>query len=249
MHDRLRSENDRLSTSELDLAALSRQTPGRRRLEVLDDGGATQSWFRLPKKFFGMGASRSPTAHLRAPLRSLPVSGGEGVMGTLTPAAVTPTRVAAQYQEVLPVVHPIVRRQHCRDRTLHGVQTPGAGPHMARCRPRTRWGLAAVQLGLQDVRPHGGPQQAAQAVAWHRSPGGACASASSIALTTSTVSNSLLRFARHCLPIRRYAGAVFEGIRGSPVVAPNSVPSWTVDAPREVVVHLCDAHRRRSLAC
>ena len=134
---------------------------------------------------------------------------------------VTPTRVAAQYQEELPVVHPIVRRFAvgigcC---TVCGRRVQGRHP----LQTSDALGAAAVQLG---------PQAVALMVVLNKQLGLSHGKVTQLlrqrfglAVTTSTVPRALHRAARQAQPT--YA-ALCATIRGSPVVAPDET-SWKVD--------------------
>ena len=134
---------------------------------------------------------------------------------------VTPTRVAAQYQEELPVVHPIVRRFAvgigcC---TVCGRRVQGRHP----LQTSDALGAAAVQLG---------PQAVALMVVLNKQLGLSHGKVTQLlrqrvglAVTTSTVTRALHRAARQAQPT--YA-ALCATIRGSPVVAPDET-SWKVD--------------------
>ena len=133
----------------------------------------------------------------------------------------TPTRVAAQYQEELPVVHPIVRRfavgiGRC---TVCGRRVQGRHP----LQTSDALGAAAVQLGPQAValmvvlNKQLGLSHGKVARLLHQRFG--------LAVTTSTVTRALHRAARQAQPT--YA-ALCATIRGSPVVAPDET-SWKVD--------------------
>ena len=133
----------------------------------------------------------------------------------------TPTRVAAQYQEELPVVHPIVRRFAvgigcC---TVCGRRVQGRHP----LQTSDALGAAAVQLG---------PQAVALMVVLNKQLGLSHGKVTQLlrqrvglAVTTSTVTRALHRAARQAQPT--YA-ALCATIRGSPVVAPDET-SWKVD--------------------
>ncbi len=109
---------------------------------------------------------------------------------------VTPTRVAAQYQEELPVVHPIVRRfevgvGRC---TVCGRRVQGRHP----LQTSNGLGAAAVQLGPQAVafmvvlNKQLGLSHGKVARLLHQRFG--------LAVTTSTVTRALHRAARQAQP-------------------------------------------------
>ena len=212
--DRLRRENDRLK-HELDLA----RRAGKRQAAPFSKGPPTAAPRRRGRR---RGARHGRHGHRPPPARV------DEVIPVPVPTAcphctgpVTPTRVAAQYQEELPVVHPIVRRFAvgigcC---TVCGRRVQGRHP----LQTSDALGAAAVQLG---------PQAVALMVVLNKQLGLSHGKVTQLlrqrvglAVTTSTVTRALHRAARQAQPT--YA-ALCATIRGSPVVAPDET-SWKVD--------------------
>ena len=212
--DRLRRENDRLKR-ELDLA----RRAGKRQAAPFSKGPPTAAPRRRGRR---RGARHGRHGHRPPPARV------DEVIPVPVPTAcphctgpVTPTRVAAQYQEELPVVHPIVRRFAvgigcC---TVCGRRVQGRHP----LQTSDALGAAAVQLG---------PQAVALMVVLNKQLGLSHGKVTQLlrqrfglAVTTSTVTRALHRAARQAQPT--YA-ALCATIRGSPVVAPDET-SWKVD--------------------
>ena len=212
--DRLRRENDRLK-HELDLA----RRAGKRQAAPFSKGPPTAAPRRRGRR---RGARHGRHGHRPPPARV------DEVIPVPVPTAcphctgpVTPTRVAAQYQEELPVVHPIVRRFAvgigcC---TVCGRRVQGRHP----LQTSDALGAAAVQLG---------PQAVALMVVLNKQLGLSHGKVArllrqrfGLAVTTSTVTRALHRAARQAQPT--YA-ALCATIRGSPVVAPDET-SWKVD--------------------
>ena len=135
--------------------------------------------------------------------------------------AVAAQRVAAQYQEELPVVEPVVRRfdvgiGQCR---VCGRRVQGRHP----LQTSDALGAAAVQLGPQVValivllNKHFGLS--------HGKVARLLRERFKLTVTTSTVTRALHRAARQAQPT--YA-ALCDTVRGSPVVAPDET-SWKVN--------------------
>ena len=212
--DRLQRENERLK-HELDLA----RRAAKRQAAPFSKGAPSPS----PRR-----AGRRPGRHHgRHRHRPRPPCVDE-VIAVPLPAAcphcagpVHATRVAAQYQEELPVVRPIVRRFDvpigrcgCCGRRVQGrhrLQTSDA------------LGAAAVQLG---------PQAVALIVILNNQLGLSHGKVATllrerfgVTVTPSTVTRALHRAARQAQPTYR---ALRAAIRGSPVVAPDET-GWKVN--------------------
>ena len=138
---------------------------------------------------------------------------------------VAPTRVAAQYQEDLPVVTPLVRRFEVGigRSTACGRRVQGRHPWQT----SDALGAAAVQLG---------PRVLALIVVLNKQLGLSHGKVArllrerfGLAVTASTVTRALHRAARQAQPT--YA-AFCETIRGSPVVVPDET-SWKVNGHLE----------------
>lgn len=211
--DRLRRENERLK-KELDLA----RRAVKRQAAPFSKGAPTPT----PRRA-GRRAGRRHGRHAHRPVPAAIHETYTVPVPTVCPdcgGRITRTRVAAQYQEDLPIVQPIVRRFDVHvgrcvrcDRRVQGrhpLQTSDA------------LGAAAVHLGPQAValisilNKHLGLSHAKIATLLHERFG--------LTVTPSAVTQALHRAARQAQPT--YA-ALRATIRGSPVVAPDET-SWKV---------------------
>lgn len=216
--DRLRRENERLK-HELDLA----RRAGTRQAAPFSKGAPMPRPRRTGRRAgarHGCHRHRPPPPHVDDVI-AVPVS------PTCPQCAgvVAPTRVAAQYQEDLPVVTPVVRRfdigiGRC---TACGRRVQGRHPWQT----SEALGAAAVQLG---------PRVLALIVVLNKQLGLSHGKVArllrewfGLAVTPSTVTRALHRAARQAQPT--YA-ALCETIRGSPVVVPDET-SWKVNGRLE----------------
>ena len=212
--DRLRRENDRLK-HELDLA----RRAAKRQAAPFSKGAPTPA----PRRA-GRRAGRQHGCHRHRP----PPPQVDEVIAVPLPAAcphcagrVHATRVAAQYQEELPVLRPIVRRF---DVTIGQCGRCGRrvqGRH--RLQTSDALGAAAVQLG---------PQAVALLVILNKQLGLSHAKVATLLrerfglpVTPSAVTRALHRAARQAQPTYH---ALCATIRGSPVVAPDET-GWKVN--------------------
>ena len=215
--DRLRRENDRLQ-HELDLA----RRVSKRQAAPFSKGPPTPTPRRSGRRagrHYGCHRHRPPPARVDAVIAAPVPSTCPSCAGV-----VAPTRVAAQYQEDLPVVAPVVRRYdvgigYC---TVCGRRVQGRH----RQQTSNALGAAAVQLG---------PQALALIVVLNKQLGLSHGKVArllrerfGLAVTASTVTRALHRAARQAQPTYR---ALCQSIRGSPVVAPDET-SWKVNGHR-----------------
>ena len=216
--DRLRRENERLK-HELDLA----RRAGKRQAAPFSKGAPVPTPRRSGRRAgarHGCHRHRPPPARVDeviavpVPTRCPHCAGGGA-----------PTRVAAQYQEDLPVVTPLVRRfevgiGRC---AACGRRVQGRHPWQT----SNALGAAAVQLG---------PRVLALIVVLNKQLGLSHGKVArllrerfGLGVTASTVTRALHRAARQAQPT--YA-ALCETIRGSPVVVPDET-SWKVNGHLE----------------
>ena len=212
--DRLRRENERLQR-ELDLA----RRAGKRQAAPFSKGPPTPQPRRAGRR---RGQHHGRHGHRSVPPR-VDVVTAVPVPPTCPhcAGAVAAQRVAAQYQEELPVVEPVVRRfdvgiGQCR---VCGRRVQGRHP----LQTSDALGAAAVQLGPQVValivllNKHFGLS--------HGKVARLLRERFKLTVTTSTVTRALHRAARQAQPT--YA-ALCDTVRGSPVVAPDET-SWKVN--------------------
>ena len=212
--DRLRRENERLQ-QELDLARRAAKRPA-----APFSKGPPSRHPRRPGRRAGRDDGRHGQRARPAPIDDvIPV--GLPAACPHCAGAVEMTRVAAQYQEELPDVRPLVRRfdvaiGRC---TACGRRLQGRHP----LQTSNALGAAGVQLGPQAVALM--VQLNKQLGLSHGKIATLLRDRFGVTVTSSTVTRALHRAARQARPT--YV-ALCETIRGSPVVAPDET-SWRVN--------------------
>ena len=212
--DRLRRENERLQQA-LDLARRAAKRPA-----APFSKGPPSRHPRRPGRRAGRDDGRHGQRARPAPIDDvIPV--GLPAACPHCAGAVAMTRVAAQYQEELPDVRPLVRRfdvaiGRC---TACGRRLQGRHP----LQTSNALGAAGVQLGPQAVALM--VQLNKQLGLSHGKIATLLRDRFGVTVTSSTVTRALHRAARQARPT--YV-ALCETIRGSPVVAPDET-SWRVN--------------------
>ena len=212
--DRLRRENERLQQA-LDLARRAAKRPA-----APFSKGPPSRHPRRPGRRAGRDDGRHGQRARPAPIDDvIPV--GLPAACPHCAGAVEMTRVAAQYQEELPDVRPLVRRfdvaiGRC---TACGRRLQGRHP----LQTSNALGAAGVQLGPQAVALM--VQLNKQLGLSHGKIATLLRDRFGVTVTSSTVTRALHRAARQARPT--YV-ALCETIRGSPVVAPDET-SWRVN--------------------